>query len=120
MLEGLRGESTIAELGRKEGTHRNMYYQWSKEFLNAGKQGLVGDTQRQAPRQEVVEMQSEIDRLSQYPPRPNDLILPDELAQCTQLHARRQCGFFIRFTWRSLRGPYTHNNHRVVGAKPRS
>ena len=36
MLEGLRGESTIAELCRKEGIHSNLYYKWSKEFLEAG------------------------------------------------------------------------------------
>ena len=63
VLEGLRGESTIAELCRKEGIHTNLYYKWSKEFLEAGKQRLVGDTQRQADSQEVVEMRSEVDQL---------------------------------------------------------
>jgi transposase len=48
VLEGLRGESTIAELCRKEGIQPNLYYKWSKEFLEAGKQRLIGDTQRQA------------------------------------------------------------------------
>jgi transposase len=61
-LEGLRGESTIAELCRKEGIHPNLYYKWSKEFLEAGKQRLVGDTQRQTDSQEVVEMRSEIEQ----------------------------------------------------------
>ena len=47
VLEGLRGESTISELCRREGIHPNMYYKWSKEFLEAGKQRLAGDTKRQ-------------------------------------------------------------------------
>ena len=63
VLEGLRGESTIAELCRKEGIHTNLYYKWSKEFLEAGKQRLVGDTQRQADSQEVVEMRNEVEQL---------------------------------------------------------
>lgn len=46
VLDGLRGESTIAELCRREGIHPNMYYKWSKEFLEAGRQRLLGDTQR--------------------------------------------------------------------------
>ena len=41
VLEGLRGESTIAELCRKEGIQPNLYYKWSKEFLEAGKQRLI-------------------------------------------------------------------------------
>jgi transposase len=63
VLEGLRGENTIAELCRKEGIHPNLYYKWSKEFLEAGKQRLVGDTQRQADGQEVTDMRSEIEQL---------------------------------------------------------
>ena len=65
VLEGLRGESTIAELCRREGIQPNLYYKWSKEFLEAGKQRLIGDTQRQADSQEVVEMRSELDQLKQ-------------------------------------------------------
>jgi transposase len=65
VLEGLRGESPIAELCRKDGIHPNLYYKWSKEFLEAGKQRLVGDTQRQADSQDVVEMRSEIEQLKQ-------------------------------------------------------
>ena len=44
MLEGLRGEDSIAELCRKEGINQNLYYRWSKEFLEAGKKRLAGDT----------------------------------------------------------------------------
>ena len=48
VLEGLRGESSIAELCRKEGINQNLYYRWSKEFLEAGKKRLAGDTAREA------------------------------------------------------------------------
>jgi transposase len=65
VLEGLRGDSTNAELCRKEGIQPNLYYKWSKEFLEAGKQRLIGDTQRQADSQEVVEMRGEIEQLKQ-------------------------------------------------------
>jgi transposase len=65
VLEGLRGESTIAELCRREGIQPNLYYKWSKEFLEAGKQRLIGDTQRQADSQEVVEMRNELEQLKQ-------------------------------------------------------
>jgi transposase len=65
LLEGLRGENTIAELRRREGIHPNMYYKWSKEFLEAGKQCLTGDTQRQADNQEVQAMRTENEQLKQ-------------------------------------------------------
>jgi transposase len=63
VLEGLRGEEKIAELCRREGIHRKMYYKWSKEFLEAGKQRLVGDTKREADSQEVEAMRSENEQL---------------------------------------------------------
>ena len=63
VLEGLRGEEKVAELCRREGIHQNMYYKWSKEFLEAGKQRLVGDTKRDADSQEVEEMRSENEQL---------------------------------------------------------
>jgi transposase len=65
VLEGLRGENSIAELCRREGIHPNMYYKWSKEFLEAGKQRLTGDTQRQADNQEVQAMRTENEQLKQ-------------------------------------------------------
>ena len=65
VLEGLRGESTIAELCRREGIHPNMYYKWSKEFLEAGKQRLLGDTKREADNQEVQSMRTENEQLKQ-------------------------------------------------------
>ncbi len=63
VLEGLRGEEKIAELCLREGIHQNMYYKWSKEFLEAGKQRLVGDTKRDADSQEVEAMRNENEQL---------------------------------------------------------
>ncbi len=53
VLEGLRGGDTIAELCRREGIAQRYYYKWSKEFLEAGKARLAGDTKRQATSGEV-------------------------------------------------------------------
>src|ERR671911_3017611 len=63
VLERLRGESGIRELCRREGIATNLYYSWSKEFLEAGKQRLLGDTQRQATSREVGELRTEVDQL---------------------------------------------------------
>ena len=53
VLEGLRGEVSVAELCRREGLAANLYYRWSKEFLEAGKKRLNGDTVREATSNEV-------------------------------------------------------------------
>lgn len=53
VLEGLRGEESIAELCRRENIAQSVYYAWSKEFLEAGKKRLSGDTARQATSDEV-------------------------------------------------------------------
>ena len=53
VLDGLRGESSIAELCRREGIAEGLYYAWSKEFLEAGKRRLAGDTARAATSGEV-------------------------------------------------------------------
>ena len=63
VLEGLRGESTIAELCRREGIAQSLYYKWSKEFLEAGKQRLSGNTKRQADSEEVSGMKHENEQL---------------------------------------------------------
>ena len=60
VLEGLRGEDSIAELCRKEGINQNLYYRWSKEFLEAGKKRLAGDTAREATSGEVKELKAEV------------------------------------------------------------
>ena len=59
VLAGLRGEDSIAELCRREGLHQNLYYRWSKEFLEAGKKRLAGDTEREASRDDVSELRKE-------------------------------------------------------------
>ena len=53
VLEGLRGEESVAALCRKHGIHENNYYNWSKDFLEAGKKRLSGDTERNASTSEV-------------------------------------------------------------------
>lgn len=65
VLEGLRGEDSIAELCRREGLNPNMYYKWSKEFLEAGKARLTGDTKRQATSSEVSDLRDENEQLKQ-------------------------------------------------------
>jgi transposase len=59
VLEGLRGEESIAELCRREGIAASLYYSWSKEFLEAGKRRLAGDTARQASSPEVKDLRAE-------------------------------------------------------------
>ena len=59
VLAGLRGEESIAVLCRREGIAESLYYSWSKEFLEAGKRRLSGDTARQATSPEVKELRSE-------------------------------------------------------------
>ena len=59
VLEGLRGEGSVAELCRREGINQNLYYKWSKDFLEAGKARLQGDTQRQASSGEVDNIRRE-------------------------------------------------------------
>jgi transposase len=59
VLEGLKGEESIAELCRREGLSPNLYYNWSKEFLEAGKRRLMGDTKREATSSEVMDLRRE-------------------------------------------------------------
>ena len=65
VLEGLRGEETIAELCRREGISPNLYYNWSKEFLEAGKRRLQGNTKRQATSTEVTDLRRENSQLKE-------------------------------------------------------
>ena len=65
ILDGLRGEESIAELCRREGLAPNVYYRWSKEFLEAGKKRLFGDTTREATAPEVKTLRDENARLKQ-------------------------------------------------------
>ncbi len=59
VLEGLRGEQSISELCRREGIAANLYYRWSKDFLEAGKKRLSGDTVREATSGEVKDLRVE-------------------------------------------------------------
>ncbi len=59
VIEGLRGEESIAALCRREGIAESLYYSWSKEFLEAGKKRLAGDTTRQASSNEVKTLRNE-------------------------------------------------------------
>jgi transposase len=63
VLEGLRGETSIAEICRREGINPNVYYKWSKDFLEAGKKRLDGDTVREANSYEVDQLRQENNRL---------------------------------------------------------
>ena len=65
VLEGLRGEVSIAELCRKEGIAQSMYYGWSKEFLEAGKRRLAGDTAREPTSDEVKGLRAEARQLKE-------------------------------------------------------
>ncbi len=59
MLDGLRGEDSIAAICRREGIAESLYYSWSKEFLEAGKKRLAGDTARSATSDEVKVLRRE-------------------------------------------------------------
>ena len=65
VLAGLRGEDSIAEICRREGIHQNLYYKWSKEFLEAGKKRLTGDTEREAGSSEVKALRAESSQLKE-------------------------------------------------------
>ena len=65
VLEGPRGEDSIAELCRREGLNSNVYYRWSKEFLEAGKKRLAGDANREATSSEVKELRAESSALKE-------------------------------------------------------
>jgi transposase len=65
VLDGLRGEDSIAELCRKEGIAQSLYYTWSKEFMEAGKRRLAGDTTRAATTDEVKDLRREAGALKE-------------------------------------------------------
>ena len=65
VLDGLRGEQSIAELCRREGIAESLYYSWSKEFLEAGKRRLAGDTARAATSDEVKDLRRQAQELKE-------------------------------------------------------
>ena len=66
VLEGLRGEESISTICRREGIAPNLYYKWSKDFLEAGKRRLQGDIVREATSGEVTELREENEQLKQF------------------------------------------------------
>jgi len=65
VIAGLRGEDSVAELCRKEGINQNLYYRWSKDFLEAGKKRLAGDTAREATSDDVKGLRAEAHQLKE-------------------------------------------------------
>jgi transposase len=65
VMEGIRGESSIAEICRKHGIQQTVFYRWNKQFLEAGKKRLAGDTGREATSDEVAELRKENQRLKE-------------------------------------------------------
>jgi transposase len=65
VLEGLRGQTSISEVCRREGIAASVYYKWSKGFLEAGKNGLTRDTLRDASSDEVKKLRQENEQLKQ-------------------------------------------------------
>ena len=65
VMEAIRGESPVAEICRKYGIHQAQFYKWNKEFLEAGKKRLAGDTTREATSDEVAELRKENQRLKE-------------------------------------------------------
>ncbi len=84
VLSGLRGEDSIAELCRREGIVQNLYYRWSKEFLEAGKKRLAGDTARAATSDEVKELRREASALKEVVA---ELMLENRLLKKTAIGA---------------------------------
>ncbi len=65
VMEGMRGEDSIPELCRREGIAANLYYRWSKDFLEAGKKRLAGDTKREATSTEVTDLRKQLGQLKE-------------------------------------------------------
>ncbi len=106
VIEGLRGEESIASLCRREGIAANLYYRWGKEFLEAGKKRLLGDTQREAS--------------VPAPPGLRDQRLDDDPLGCGQVHRTPSLGGQVLAT---PTGPVHHANldkevHAMAKAHP--
>jgi transposase len=65
VMEAIRGESPVPEICRKYGIHQAQFYRWNKEFLEAGKKRLAGDTTREATSDEVTQLRKENQRLKE-------------------------------------------------------
>ena len=73
-MEGIRGEESIANLCRREGMPNNLYFRWSKDFLEAGKKRLAGDNTREVSSHEVVDLKKEKVDMSEILDRLNNTI----------------------------------------------
>ncbi|WP_143123923.1 IS3 family transposase [Nitrosomonas ureae] len=93
VLEGLRGEESIAELCRREGINTNIYYRWSKEFLEAGKKRLAGDIVREATSDEVRNLRTEARALKETLA---ELLMENRLLK--KKHDRRWGGRYMRYS----------------------
>ncbi len=120
VLSGLRGEDGIAELCRKEGIAQSLYYSWSKEFLEAGKKRLAGDTARQANTGEVKDLRAEALALKELVA---DLSLENRLLKKHDRgwgragHDGVLSGQWVRIQPRQVAGLGVHPPHKG-GAKP--
>ena len=65
VMEALRGENTVSEICRKHGIMQSLFYKWNKEFMEAGKKRLEGDTKREATSEEVADLRNENQRLKE-------------------------------------------------------
>jgi len=65
VMEAIRGETSVAEICRQHGIHQTQFYKWNKEFLEAGKKRLSGDTTREATSDEVAELRKENQKLKE-------------------------------------------------------
>ncbi len=86
VLDGLRGEDSIAELCRREGISQGVYYKWSKDFMEAGKRRLAGDTARAANTDEVKDLRREARDLKE--------VVAEQNTQMTALSPEQTCSEF--------------------------
>jgi transposase len=100
VLSGLRGEDSIAELCRREGIVQNLYYRWSKEFLEAGKKRLAGDTARAATSDEVKDPRREAGALKEVVA---ELMLENRLLKKSMIGAGEDGACWRSFGWSSTR-----------------
>ena len=105
VLEGLRGEESIAELCRREGLNSNVYYRWSKEFMEAGKKRLAGDTVREACSDEVKELRAEAAALKETL---GEVVMENRLLRTLIYPSGRRW-----FDWISTNPPFTTGSNVI-------
>ena len=103
ILEGLKGEESIADICRREGIAPNLYYRWSKAFLEAGKKRLKGDTEREATSTEVNGLRHENAQLKQL---------------VADLSLKTRCSKKVRVAWSESRPVHAIQPEREDGSDP--